>query len=335
MQEKVQQLIESAHKIVIIQADNPDADSLGSALALEHILGDMGKEPLLQCGVDMPGYLHYLSGWDRVQKELPAQFDASIIVDASTLTLLDKLEKSGQRGWLASKPCLVLDHHGSVTNPISFASVTLNDLSVSSTGELIYNLAKQLGWSLSVNTQELLMNAILGDTQGLSNSLASAETYRAVADMIAAGVDRPKLEEARREYAKMPEAIFRYKARLIDRAELAADGRLAIVNIPQAEISEFSPLYNPAPLIQGDLLQVTGVQLAVVLKTYNDGHLTAALRANLTAPIAAQLAEHFGGGGHAYASGFKIPGGRSLEDIKAETISVATELLNQSEGGKQ
>lgn len=334
-EKQISELIQNAHKIVIIQADNPDADSLGSALALEHILGDMGKGPLLQCGVDMPGYLHYLSGWDRVQKDLPAQFDASIIVDASTLTLLEKLEHSGQRGWLASKPCLVLDHHGSVANPIPFASVTLNDPSASSTGELIYNLAKQLGWPLSVPAQELLMSAILGDTQGLSNFQTHPETYRIVADMIDAGVDRPALEEKRREYSKMPPAIFKYKARLIEHTELYNDDTIAIVTVPQAEINEFSPLYNPKILIQGEMQQISGVRLSIVLKAYDNGRITGAIRGTTGSPLADKLAEHFGGGGHAYASGFKISGGRTLEDIKSETIRVATELLDKLKEDKQ
>ncbi|MDB5186011.1 MAG: Phosphoesterase, partial [Candidatus Saccharibacteria bacterium] len=58
---KINELVKDAHKIVIIQADNPDGDSLGSALALEQILGEMGTEPYMYCGVDMPGYLRYLS----------------------------------------------------------------------------------------------------------------------------------------------------------------------------------------------------------------------------------------------------------------------------------
>ena len=52
------------------------------------------------------------------------------------------------------------------------------------------------------------MSSILGDTQGLSNDLASAQTYRIMADMVEAGVNRPKLEELRREYGKMPPEIY-------------------------------------------------------------------------------------------------------------------------------
>lgn len=323
-----EELLKAAHKIVIVQADNPDADSLGSALALEHILAEQGKEPCLYCAVDVPGYLRYMAGWDRVNAELPHQFDASIIVDASTMTLFEKLSHSGQQGWLAAKPCLVLDHHETVGNLIPFASLTINDPQRASTGELIYHLAKQLDWVLPKAAQECLMLSILGDTQGLTNQLASAGTYRVLAEFIDGGVDRPALEEQRREYGKMPPEIYRYKADLIKRTQFAADGRIALVTIPQAEINQYSPLYNPGPLIQGDMLQTTGVELAIVLKHYADGKVTGAIRANANAPVAGRLAEHLGGGGHAFASGFKTLG-QTVDKVTAECIKIATELLDK------
>jgi phosphoesterase RecJ-like protein len=326
---QITDILDKAQTIVIVQADNPDADSLGSALAMEHILGDLGKTPILYCGVETPGYLRYLEGWDRVQKDLPQSFDASIIVDASTLTLLEKLQQTGQRHWLASKPCVVLDHHGEVSNQIPFATVMINDPTVSSAGELVYNVARQLEWPLSVPAQANIMTAILGDTQGLSNQLTGANTYRAMGDMIDAGVSRAALEEARREANKMPEVIFKYKAKLIERTEMHADGRLAIVSVPQQEITAYSPLYNPGPLVQGDMLQTQNVLVSIVLKTYDDGKATAAIRCNHGAPIGAALAEHFGGGGHPYASGFKVTDGRPFNEIKSECISYATELLNK------
>jgi phosphoesterase RecJ-like protein len=326
---QIQNIMDNSNRVVIVQADNPDADSLGSALALEHILGDLGKEPYLYCGVDMPGYLRYMAGWDRVQGELPRQFDASIIVDASTMTLLEKLAKSGQQGWLAGKPCIVLDHHQTVENVISFATVTINDPKRASTGELIYYLAKQLGWPLPLAAQEFLMTSILGDTQGLTNQLASAETHRIIAEFIDSGVDRPAHEELRRKYNKMPPAIYGYKADLIKRTEFSADGRIASVAIPQTEISKFSPLYNPVALIQGDMLQTAGVEVAIVFKTYADGKVTGAIRCNSGAPVGAEVAKHLGGGGHAFASGFKNTSGHPFDDIKADCLAYAAGLLDK------
>src|SRR5690606_16028240 len=193
------ELVAGSHKVVLLQADNPDADSLGSALALEQLLGELGKEVHLYCGVDMPGYLKYLSGWDRVSTELPSSFDLSIIVDASTMTLFQKLAESGKQGWVASKPCIVLDHHAEDNNPIPFATVNITDIGVSSTGELIYKLAKELSWPLDAISAEFIMTSILGDTQGLSNDLTTAETYRVMAELTELGVNRPALEEKRRE----------------------------------------------------------------------------------------------------------------------------------------
>jgi phosphoesterase RecJ-like protein len=329
--DKIKGIVSKAQKIVIIQADNPDGDSLGSALALEHILGDLGKEAYLYCAVDMPTYLRYLPGWDRVSPDLPPKFDASIVVDASTMTLFERLDGTEYKNWLAAKPCVVLDHHEIVDNLIPFATVTINDGSRASAGELIYLLSKQLKWKLSADAQTLIMASILGDTQGLTNQLASAETYRIMAEMVENGVDRPRLEELRREYGKMEPEIFRYKAELIKRSEFAADGQVAYVSIPQEEINKYSPLYNPAPLIQNDMLQTKGVAVAVVFKVYSDGRITAAIRCNSGIPVAAKLAEHFGGGGHAYASGFKVTDGRSAEDIKKQCLEQAAKLLGETD----
>lgn len=334
MNEQINQLISAAERIVIIQADNPDGDSLGTALGLEGILEDLGKKTYLYCAVDMPGYLHHLEGWQRVNTELPSTFDLSILVDASTMTLLEKLSESGKQGWVSSKPCIVLDHHGSVENEVPFATVLLNRPELSSTGELVYILAKELGWKVTAQSGKFLMSAILGDTQGLSNSMTGPHTYRAMAELVELGVDRPLLEELRREYSKMPPEIYTYKATLIERTELHLDGKLALVDIPHDEIIKYSPLYNPAPLIQNDMLQTVGVGLAVVIKHYRDGKILAAIRCNPGYDIADKLAEHFGGGGHPYASGFKIQGGKPFNEVKSECIRVAAELIAKLEQDK-
>jgi phosphoesterase RecJ-like protein len=277
----------------------------------------------------MPTYLRYMSGWDRVLTELPSNFDLSIIVDASTYTLFDQLEKAGQWGWVKGKPSIVLDHHATVDKQIDFATASIVDSTMASTGELIFKLCKQLDWNINIEAAEHIMTSILGDTQGLMNDLTKASTYRTMADLTELGASRPKLEELRREYAKMHESIYRYKGVLIGRTEFAADGQIAYITVPQAEINTYSPLYNPGPLVQYDMLQVQGVRICIVFKTYDDGHVTAALRANNGSPIAGRLAEHMGGGGHEYAAGFKVEHGRSAHDVTTDCLDYATELLRE------
>ncbi len=327
--ESIQTLVKSAQRIVIVQADNPDGDSLGSALALEQIIADMGKEPFLYCGVDIPSYLTYIPGWDRVSKELPPKFDLSIIVDTSTETLLEQLAKTGQRGWLGARPAIVLDHHETGGN-IPYAKVVCNHPAVA-TSELIYELARQLDWPLSLETQKMLAIAILSDSLGLTTDATTARSIHIVAELVEGGVRIAALENARRDMMRKSPDLVHYKGRLLERIEYAAADRIATVTIPWEEIQAYSPFYNPSVLVLEDMRLTEKTAVAIAFKCYNDGHVTAKIRANHGFPVAAKLAEHFGGGGHAFASGFKTGiTSRPFAELKQEVIAVATRLLDES-----
>jgi len=324
---KVQKLIDSAHHIVIIQADNPDADSLASALALEQILGDLKKEPVLYCGVDIPTYLRYLNGWDRIVKDLPKQFDLSIIVDTTSETLLEKLAQSGQLMWLKTRPCLVVDHH-QTEQVLPFATIAINEPAVA-TGEIIYNIAEKLKWPLSHSAVSMLATSIMADSRGLTTDKTSARSIHIIAELVEKGVSIPEMETARRASMRRPAEMVHYKGVLLQRVQYHAGNRIASVTIPWAEIEKYSHAYNPTMLVIEDMLLTEGTQLALGFKQYPDGKTTVKLRANYGSPVAAELAKHFGGGGHPYASGFKITDGRAFDDIKSECIKVAAELLDK------
>ena len=67
MYTKFSNFLKDKEKICIIQAENPDGDSLGSAIALDYLLD--GKDVSLYCPIDVPKYLHYFSDWSRVTNE--------------------------------------------------------------------------------------------------------------------------------------------------------------------------------------------------------------------------------------------------------------------------
>lgn len=327
--QKIAQIIEHAQKIVILQADNPDGDSLASALAMEQILGDLGKDPYLYCAIDMPAHLKHMPGWDRVNRELPAQFDASIIVDTSADGLFELLNNSGHKGWVTSKPSIVLDHHATEAT-IDWATV-MSVMPVVSTGELIYELALRLDWPLATQACEFLAISIMSDSLGLTTDATSARSIHIIAELVERGVNLASLENRRREMNRKSVDILRYKGRLIERIQYSSDGRVATIDIPWEEIETYSQEYNPSILVMDEMRLVEGVDIAIAFKIYKDGRYTAKLRANYGKPIARALAEHFGGGGHQYASGFKITDGRAFSDVKAECIALAQELLDKQD----
>lgn len=323
MFDTAKQLISDAKKIIVIQAENPDGDSLGSSLALEEILSDLGKEVVLYCNVEIPKYMRYIQGWDRVVPEFDTSADLAIIVDTVSETLISKtLKLAGGRHFFESHPVLVIDHHSEVTSSLPFE----HDLLVAdavSTSEVIYGLAADAGWSINQPAAENMLVALLSDSLGLTTQNVGPNTYFVAGKLTELGAKVSEIEDRRREFMKKSPEILAYKGELIGRIEYLLEGKLAIVHIPWEDIQKYSDQYNPSVLVLDEMRLVEGVELGVAIKTYPDGKVTGKLRANT--PIAEQVAGFFGGGGHKYASGF-----RAYEDydtIVAELVTATDKAL--------
>jgi phosphoesterase RecJ-like protein len=323
-------LIKQSNKIVIIQADNPDGDSLGSALALEQILGDIGKETYLYSRIDTPSYLKYLKGWDRIERDLPKSFDLSILVDSSSITLLGNSAKNGDISLLSKKPFVVLDHHMTVDSQIDFASLQIVK-NIAATGQLIFEIAKELDYKVNIDAANALTVAIMSDTLGLTTPNTTSATIRIIADLVDLGVDLNFMDEARRNLNRKSPELIAYKGQLLQRIEFFRDNSIAIISIPWEEIEKYSHAYNPSVLVMDEMRFGEGTRVALAFKSYPDGRITGKLRTNLDAPIASKLAKHFGGGGHDHASGFKIEGDnkQDLKQVKNDFIKYCSELLDK------
>ena len=297
--------ISDARSVLIIQAENPDGDSLGSALALEQIFGDMGKAVQLHCPVQIPTYLRHIAGWDRVQMDFSTDADVAVIVDTSSKILLSKtLDNPAARNWLETHPVLVLDHHVSVEPDLPFKAEYILSKTAVATGELIYDLAQSESWPINASAATNLFVSIQADSLGLTTAATTAESYAVCAELIRLGAIPSEIEEKRRELMKKKPEILRYKGQLIERIEYFNDGRTALINVPFDEIQAYSNDYNPTMLVLDEMRLVIGVDVAIGIKTYPDGKLTGKLRSNI--PVSNSIAKYFGGDGHPFAAGFRI-----------------------------
>lgn len=294
--------IQAATNIVVIQAENPDGDSLGSSLALEEILSDMGKKVSLYAPVEIPKYLRYITGWDRVDSTLDTSADLAIIVDTSADVLLSKvLEQPSARQFLEHTAVVVIDHHE--TEPtLSFHHTALIE-PAAATSEVLFRLAGANSWTINQQAAEHLLAALLSDSLGLSTESVTAETLRTAAALVELGASPAVIDGRRKQFMKKSAEILAYKGELIGRIEYLQDGKLALIHIPWEDIQRYSDQYNPSVLVLEEMLFVEGVTVAVAIKTYPDGKVTGKIRTSL--PIAESIAGFFGGGGHKYAAGFR------------------------------
>lgn len=327
MYEELKQRINEAQNITIIQAENPDGDSLGTALALEEILGDLDKKVHLYCPVDIPKYLRYAKGWDRVSDQFAHDDDLYIIVDTASKTLLEKALIPENLAQLEKKPVAVLDHHKTESD-LPFEHTLVSEPAIA-TSELLYKIATKNNWKINEQAAEHMLLAILSDSLGLTSEAITADSLKVVTSLVEDGASISKIETARREFMKKSATILEYKGKLLQRVQYLLDGQLALVHVTWDEIQEFSDAYNPGALVIDEMRLVEKVKLAVVIKTYPDGRLTGKLRANPEAKIAETVAAYFGGGGHPYAAGFRVF--EDYDKIVNELVTATDKALKEYE----
>ena len=320
--------IRDAQRIVVLQAENPDGDSLGSSLALEELLSEAGKEVTLFCAIDIPKYMHYIKGWDRVEKDWPTNQDIAIIVDTSAEALIQQaLAQPGIRHFLETHPVIVIDHHQDEEGTLPFDTIAVTDPKAVATSEILYSMAKEAAWNITPAAAEYMFISIQADSLGLTTESTTARSYQTAADLVSLGANPAEIEARRREYMKKPADILKYKGELIERIEYHLDGKLATIHIPWDEIEEYSDRYNPSVLVLEEMRLVEGVEAAVAIKTYPDGKLTGKIRVNV--PVADQIAGYFGGGGHEYAAGFKVF--ENYDTILKELLTATDKALTDYE----
>lgn len=330
---KFKEKIDNATNIVIMQADNPDGDSLSSALALESILEDYGKKVYLYCSIDIPDYLRYLDGWDRVLKDFPSKYDLAIIVDTGVWKLFGNLTNSHVT--IPKQKLIVIDEHD-VDHTIE-ADLDIHDSQAVASGQIVYEVASAAKLPIQKISADFIASSILSDTLGLTSiSLKNnGRPFEIMADLVRLGVDVSELQEKRLENMKINPNNLIYKGQLLQRVEFHSNDRIATITIPYDEIIDKNNEFNPT-IVLDETRFVRGVAVTIGFKQYvSQGRLvrvTGRIRCNRGFEIAAKLASCFeDGGGHPYASGFKIEGNDlNFDDIKNKAITEAERLLDET-----
>ena len=337
MFEELAKLLEDKQKIVIVIANNPDVDSVGSALALMEIFTQMQKETTVYCRSEIPFYLHFLKDWQQIQNTLTTTYDLAIMVDNSALALLeDDNAKINAVNILRSKPLVILDHHP-LESDIDFATLIYNEPSMAATGELIYAISQELKWPLNELSATYLAASILSDSLGFTSQIMieNSQPLRVVADLVDLGVDLNALAQRRLQWQEIPARLVAYRGELFQRVVFYQQDRIALLTIEYDEIKKLGSLFNPT-IVLDDLRQIENLKLTLGFKKYQNpsGQLfrvTLRIRCYRQCRIAQDLAETFGGGGHPYAAGAKWQDNNlDFATIEQDVLKRAGELLERA-----
>jgi tRNA nucleotidyltransferase (CCA-adding enzyme) len=306
--DKLGEHVANSNTILILQPDSADGDSLGSALGLEEILGDLGKEAYLYSYKEPEPYLHFLDGWDRVSQVMPKHFDLVILVDTGSPALI-KSALEHHFTTLTAKPFFIIDHHVS-RQSFGFEVTEIVEEAVA-TAELITRITQQLGWGINPRAARNLASALLADSLGLTTSGTTAASVAALAELTNCGAELYELSKARREAAAITPDLLKLKGKLLQSVEFYLDDKLAVAEITPDMVAKYKDIAEPYTLILSDIQWTKGVELVAVFKNYGT-KINVPMRS--TTGAAGPVAELLGGGGHPNAAAFRC----NSSDVRAE-----------------
>ena len=316
--ERILREIAAGRSFLLLTHENPDADGIGSMLALGRVLEKADREVVLLVPGDAASSFGAMKGMENVSRTLDpeARFDVVVALDVADRSRLGKL-----RDEIAGRGVLVnIDHHETNTR---FGDLNLVDPQASSTGEIIYGLIRSAGFSLDPEAAGNLLAAIQGDTGSFRYENTTAECLRIAAEIVESGV-RPW--EVWR--AAMPPCTLS-RLRLLSMAlaslELYHGGRLGMLAVTREMLEDSGARGAETEGFVEYVRVVPGVEIAALVRETDHRAYRFSLRSNDWVNVA-ELAARFGGGGHPRAAGFQGRG--PLADLKEEFIRTAAGYLD-------
>lgn len=293
------ELIRAARSPLLVAHVSPDADSLGSAVALAIGLKSVGvnsKVSVGQPGLPLPMGLDSLPGIEfYVDASEVADPDLVITLDASST---DRLGTLGRL--LDTVTSIAIDHHASFTG---FATLGLVDTHAPATATIVRQLLDRLGAPITSDIATNLYAGLLTDTGSFRLPMVDAEVHRQASDLLDAGADA---ETGRDLLDRVPANALRLLGRALENAVLypdeAAGNGVVVTTIPRSYRDELGLPINETERIVATLRAVDEADVAVVLRENDDETWIVSLRSRGAVDVS-EVAAAFGGGGHRGAAG--------------------------------
>ncbi len=296
------ELVAGAQDVTLVAHVQPDADALGSALALGLALRQRGATVRVTFGepADAPESLRALDVAALIVRpdEVPAEPELLIALDTANRARLGSLSDRVD----TSRAVLVVDHH--VTNQ-RFGTHHLVDAGAEATTVLVLRLIDALGVRLDEAMARCIYAGLVTDTSCFRR--ADERTHAIAARLLAAGVDpdattRALLDTHPFGWLSMLGAVLG-RARL----EPAAARGLGLVHT-SVLLTDAADLRSEEVESVVDLVRTTAeAEVAAVLKEIGPRRWSVSLRAKQRMDVSAAAAE-LGGGGHRLAAGFTTDG---------------------------
>jgi phosphoesterase RecJ-like protein len=300
--ERVLQEIRDSDRFILVTHENPDGDALGSLVAMNEVLGRLGKDSLMFMDPgEFPLPYEYrfflLDGLISVAPE-DADHRTIVFLDCGNIDRnpADSLKTDGAH-------ILNIDHHHDNT---LFGTVNHVVPEASCTAEIVWDLMQGLRVEPSTTIAEALYVGLVTDTGRFMYENTGTRAHVMAAELIEAGVDVHEMY--RRLYEGIPYGKLELLSRALAKVERYDEGRLTITHLTAADYAETGAEENYSEGVVDHLRSVEGTAVAALVRDLlgsdQEGRRKVSLRATDERVDVSRIARMQGGGGHRQAAGF-------------------------------
>ncbi len=281
---------------------NPDGDALGSALSMSMALTQLGISHEVLCNNPAPTYLQFLSGSDRIRQEPEREADLAIALDLEDLDRLGRLIKPH---FQSTPSLIVIDHH--IPHQQS-GDLRIIDQEAPATCAILCDLFFDSEISITPAMADCLLTGLVTDTGSFRFPNTTPHSLHICARLLEFGANLPRISEE--IYLTKHEAAVRLLGEAIRRIHLSEDRQIGWAVLPLSLYEELGASDEHTEGIVNEILAISGVRAAALIKEVREGRYKASLRSRGSIDVAA-VAQSLGGGGHKNAAGVTVEGTES------------------------
>lgn len=314
--------IEKGNRFFIAGHLNPDGDSLGCTLAMTSLLERMGKTVYAYASPAIGADLQFLPGISKIHvDQLPEKidFDTVILLECSDRKRGGDLEKI----LTATHMLINIDHH-LVSD--AYGDVNHIDSGASSTAEIIFQLFEESEGNFLPTADEAtaLYTGVVTDTGRFVHSNTTAEALRVASALVALGANISKINQV--IYFTKPYIELKLQGRALEKMQLCFDNKYSEIVLTHRDFETFGATPAQTQGIVSQPTMIPGVEVSALIKEEPD-KVSVNLRSRGAADVS-QIAQTFGGGGHARAAGFKVTG-KPIDQVAQELADVVADVVKK------
>ncbi len=311
---------------------NPDADAIGSEMAIYLILKRLGKEVKVVNYSKTPPFLDFL-----VKDEIIENFDFAMhsdyflncdVVIALDFSRADRTVKMSPLFYQRKKLTICIDHH---LEPEEVFTKIYDDPGYAATCHIIYDLIAKTGITdLDYEISIPIYSGIATDTGNFRYDRTTPELHRIAATLLEKGVVPIEINDL--IYGQDELSKFALLGRALGSLIIyGTDKRFAVMTLKQTDFIETGAEESDTEGFINICMTIKGVKLGAIFIELKEG-FKVSLRGKRDYNVR-DLAAHFGGGGHRQASGIRIRN-HALSEKQDEIIHYildnTTEVINNA-----